>query len=129
MNAQSHRTAIDQAMAVLDAHFTALNAHDEVALSATLHFPHYRLASDRLQTWPDPSQYLTDFYARTTDDWHHSILDSRDIIAAGPNKVHLNVKFTRYRKDGSPIGEYQSLWVVTCINGRWAAQLRSSFAN
>ena len=128
MHAQPYRTAIDQAMAVLDAHFAALNARDEAALHATLHFPHYRLASGRLQTWHDASRYLADFYARVPDDWHHSVLDSRDVIAAGPDKVHLNVKFTRYREDGSPIGEHWSLWVVACINGRWAAQLRSSFA-
>lgn len=128
MNAHPHQTAIDHAMAVLDAHFTALNARDEAALSKTLHFPHYRLASGRLQTWPDPSRYLNDFYARTTDDWHHSVLDSREVIAAGFDKVHLSVKFTRCRNDGSPIGQYRSLWVVSCLNGRWAAQLRSSFA-
>jgi hypothetical protein len=28
----------------------------------------------------------------------------------------------------SAIGRYRSLWVVAKIDGRWAAQLRSSFA-
>ena len=37
--------AVAAAMAVLDDHFAALNARDEAALVATLHFPHYRLSS------------------------------------------------------------------------------------
>ena len=68
MNGQPYQTAIDQAMAVLDSHFKALNAKDESALIDTLHFPHYRLASGRLQTWPDSSPYLSDFYARVPED-------------------------------------------------------------
>jgi hypothetical protein len=33
---------------VLDRFMTALNARDEPALLATLHFPHYRLAGGRM---------------------------------------------------------------------------------
>lgn len=124
-----HQTAIDAAMAVLEAHFEALNARDEAAINATLHFPHYRLSRGRLQTWAGPGSYLADFRARTTDDWHHSTLDRRDVVAAGFDKVHVNVQFTRWREDDSVIGEYRSLWVVSSLDGRWAAQLRSSFAD
>jgi hypothetical protein len=42
--------------------------------------------------------------------------------------VHLDVQFSRQRADGSLLGRYRSIWVVTCIDRRWAAQLRSSFA-
>jgi len=42
--------------------------------------------------------------------------------------VHLDVTFTRYRADGSALGQFRSLWVVARLGGRWAAQLRSSFA-
>jgi hypothetical protein len=87
------------------------------------------LSQGRLQTWEGPGTYLADFRARTTADWHHSSLDKHDVIAAGPDKVHLDVVFTRYREDNSVIGVYRSLWVISCLNGRWAAQLRSSFAD
>ncbi|MEM7403927.1 MAG: hypothetical protein AAF458_01480 [Pseudomonadota bacterium] len=125
---EEHAEAVAAAMAVLDAHMGALNARDADALNATLHFPHYRLASDRLKVWEDGDEYLADFRARTTDDWDHSEWDFRDVVAASATKVHLSVQFTRYRSDGSVIGHYRSLWVVTELNGRWAAQLRSSFA-
>ena len=52
------------ARAVMDAHFAALNARDETALAATLHFPHYRLSGGRLTTWDGPQSYFGDFLAR-----------------------------------------------------------------
>ena len=124
----AHDDAVAAAMGVLDAHMSALNARDEPALNATLHFPHYRLASGRLQTWDSPGEYLADFRKRATPDWDHSAWDYREVVAASDDKVHLSVQFTRYRADGSAIGAYRSIWVVSLVDGRWAAQLRSSFA-
>jgi len=49
-------------------------------------------------------------------------------VSAGPDKVHLDVQFTRYRAAGGVLGAYRSLWVVTKLGGVWAAQLRSSYA-
>jgi len=120
--------AVNAALAVMEAHITALNARDETALNATLHFPHYRLSGGKLKVWQQPGEYLADFRARTTSDWHHSRWDKLDVVEAGADKVHLNVQFTRYREDGPVIGVFRSLWVLSCLDGRWAAQLRSSFA-
>lgn len=117
-----------EAMAVLDRHMDALNARDPAGLAASLHFPHYRLSQGRLQTWEKPDSYLADFFARAGDGWDHSVWDFRHVIVASADKVHLNVQFTRYRADGSSMGAFRSLWVVAKIDGRWAAQLRSTFA-
>ena len=116
------------AIAVLDRHIAALNARDSDALVATLHFPHYRLAGSGMRIWDGTERYFADFRERAGGDWHHSAWDFRNLIAASPDKVHLDVQFTRYRADGSAIGSYRSIWVVTRLDGRWAAQLRSSFA-
>jgi len=53
----------------------ALNAGNEPALLATLHFPHYRLARGRMRVWDQPGAYLADFLARAGADWHHSEWD------------------------------------------------------
>ena len=121
--------AINAAMAVLDAHMTALNARDEAALIATLHFPHFRLTGGRVKVWERPDSYLKDFYARAGEGWHHSAWDFRNVIAAGPDKVHIDLQFTRYRGDNSSLGTFRSLWIVSKLDGRWAAQVRSSFAD
>jgi hypothetical protein len=120
--------AVTQARQVMNAHFAALNARDEAALAATLHFPHYRLSGGSLKTWPASDSYFSDFEARAGDGWHRSELDVVDVIAAESDKVHLDVRFTRYRADNSVMGKFRSLWVIAKLNGRWAAQLRSSFA-
>lgn len=120
--------AVAAAMAVLDAFMAGLNARDEAAVVATLHFPHYRLAGGRMQVWERPDSYLGDFYGRAGADWDHSAWDFRRVVAAGPEKVHLDVQFTRYRADGSVIGRFRSLWVAARLDGRWAVQMRSSFA-
>lgn len=125
-------TTLDHANAaargVMTAHFAALNARDEAALAATLHFPHHRLSGGRLKTWETPDAYFGDFLARAGDGWHHSVLDSVDVMASSPDKVHLDVRFTRYQADDTSLGSFRSLWVIADLENRWAAQLRSSFA-
>lgn len=116
------------ATAVLDRHFAALNAGDAAAVADTLHFPHYRLAGVRMQVWESPEHYLEDFRARAGVTWHHSAWNFRDAFAASADKVHVDVQFTRYCADGSVLGTYRSFWVISRIDGRWAAQMRSSFA-
>jgi hypothetical protein len=59
--------------------------------------------------------------ARTTWDY-------RDVIGAGPDKVHFRIQSTRYRADGTPIGSYRSLYIVTWLDGRWAIQGLSCWA-
>ena len=125
----SEDAAVEAARSVMDAHLVALNARDREALAATLHFPHYRLASGRMQVWETSERYLDDFFARAGDGWDHSRWDSIEVIAASPGKVHLDVRFTRFKADGEPLGQFRSLWVIAEQDGRWAAALRSSFAS
>ena len=106
----------------------ALNARDPDGLAATLHFPHYRLAGSAMKVWQTPATYLDDFYARAGAGWARSQWNRRDVIQAEAEKVHLAMEFTRFHADGSELGTFRSIWVITRIRDRWAAQLRSSFA-
>jgi hypothetical protein len=47
---------------------------------------------------------------------------------ASVDKVHLDVRFTRFRTDDSVLAQHRSLWVISELKNVWAAQLRSSFA-
>ena len=117
------------AIVVLDRFLAALNAGDTAALLATMHFPHYRLAGVTMRVWNEPDDsYLRGFYARAGEGWHHTEWDFRRVIAAGPEKVHLDVQFTRYRTDNTAIGRYRSLYIVSRRDDVWAIQARSSYA-
>lgn len=125
---ENNQVAIDAAMAVMAKHIAGLNARDNDAIAESLHFPHYRLASGRMQVWETKDSYLADFYARAGEGWSHSAWDSLDVLSAADDKVHLDVRFTRFDQTGEPLGHFRSLWVITRNDGRWAATLRSSFA-
>jgi hypothetical protein len=128
-HAEPDEIAVAAGLAVLDRFMAALNAQDEQALLATMHFPHYRLAGVEMRVWDQPDgSYLAGFFARAGDGWHHSLWDFRRVIVAGPEKVHFDMQFTRYRADSSVIGRYRSLWIVTKRAGVWAVAARSSFA-
>ena len=120
--------AENRAKAVMAAHIEALNAQNQEVLAATLHFPHYRLSGHRLAVWETPETYFADFRQRAEPDWHHSEWDALTVIASDPGKVHLDVKFSRFDAAGRRLGRYRSLWVITEIDGIWAAQFRSTFA-
>lgn len=119
---------IAEAHAVLDAHITALNARNETAIAATLHFPHFRLSGPSLKTWETPDSYFADFRARAGSDWSHSTFEDIRVVDAAADKVHFDLAVVRYDKNGQEIARFRSLWVITCEDGKWAAKFRSSFA-
>ena len=123
-----HDEAVKQALAVMDRHIEALNARDNDKLIATLHFPHYRLSGSDLKIWETPERYQSDFLKRAGADWSHSAFEDIEVTGTSENKVHLNAEIQRFRKDGSLLTRFRSLWVITCEHDVWAAKLRSTFA-
>ena len=124
-------TAEAEALQVLDAFMAAFNARDMDAWTATLHFPHVRIASGAARVDADAASYSAglDFerFSETTG-WHHSAWTSRNVVQSGADKVHVAVRFARYREDDSLIAEYASLYIVERRDGRWGVVARSSFA-
>ena len=120
--------AVCAAQAVLDAFMTAFNARDIPAFEETFNFPSVRLASQGLVILNKgdmkPERYTTGPLA----EWDHSAWDRREVIHAGPDKVHVDTRFTRYRKDGSVIGGFDSIYVITKEAGHWGVKIRSSYA-
>jgi hypothetical protein len=120
--------AVRAAQGVLDAFMTAFNARDIPAFEATFNFPSVRLASQGLVIINAGDMTSERFTTGALADWDHSAWDRREIIHAGPDKVHIDTRFTRYRKDGSVIGGFDSIYVVTRQDGHWGVKIRSSFA-
>lgn len=115
-------------MECLDDFLAAFNARDVAAFEATFNFPSVRLASNTL-TMIEPGHHRPGMFDRgALAEWDRSAWERREVIHAGPDKVHLDTRFTRYRADGSVIGGFDSIYVVTCENGHWGVKARSSFA-
>ncbi len=118
-----------EVMRLLDDYMNAWNRKDLDAWERTFHFPHYRLASGKMTVLDRPGlQDATRVWGSAGSDWHHSRWDRRRIIHSSPDKVHVDTKFTRCRADGSVIGSFDSLYILTKEDGRWGVKMRSSFA-
>jgi hypothetical protein len=118
------------ALEAVDAYMRAFNARDVAGTDAALHFPHVRFASGKVRVLEAAGSMPADFFDRFSQEqgWACSRWDYRRAVQSGSDKVHFAVQFTRYRFDGSVIGRYPSLWIVTQRNGRWGIEARSSFA-
>ena len=120
--------AIAGATRCLDAFMTAFNARDVKAFEATFNLPSVRLASNKMVIIEAGYHQPGMFERGPLAEWDHSAWERREVIHAGPDKVHFDTRFTRYRKDGSVIGGFDSIYVVTCENGHWGVKARSSYA-
>jgi hypothetical protein len=124
----SHQSSIDAAQKVLDEFMAAFNARDIPAFEKTFNFPSVRLASNTLVTLKQGDMKPERFTTGALAEWDHSAWERRAVIHAGADKVHIDTRFTRYRKDGSVIGGFDSIYVITNESGHWGVKARSSFA-
>ena len=128
VNHDYEENAVNAAIAFMD----AFNACDVDALRDTLNFPHPRMGAKgnlNIMTGPEESIKKEGFiWLRDKFGWNHSCWDYRRVFKSSEMKVHLDVQFSRYREDGSKIGEFPSFWVMTNQDGHWGIQMRSSFA-
>jgi hypothetical protein len=119
----------EQARGAVEMFFEGFNAEDDGRMREALNFPHVRLASGSVRVIAAPESFVTPFDAlKRAEGWHHSTLDSAEVIHDGADKVHFDVRFSRYHEDGERYAVHQAVWVVTRINGHWGIQARSSFA-
>ena len=122
--------AIDNAMSALDMFMEAFNSRDMKAWAATLNYPHVRFASEAVSVWANAEEFergaTFDRLPRT--GWDHSSWLARDVSLVSPGKVHVNTVFQRFNDKNEPIGTYESLYIVTLVDGHWGTQARSSLA-
>lgn len=120
--------ASSEVIAVIEAYMAAINRRDLHGVRATLHFPHVLLSQATVTHYPTAADFsFAAFDARTAGQgWSHSTWDSHGVLMSAPDKVHLDIGFTRWRADGSTIGTYHALYIVVRFDGRWGIQARSS---
>jgi hypothetical protein len=123
-----HVDEIAAAMRCLDDFMAAFNARDLEALDATFNFPSVRLASNTLTLIQAGHHTSAMFEAGALRGWSHSAWERREVIHAGPEKVHFDTRFIRYDEGGEVMGGFDSIYVVTREAGHWGIKARSSFA-
>jgi hypothetical protein len=119
---------IAAAIRCLDDFMAAFNARDLEAFEATFNFPSVRLASNTLTLIERGHHKPAMFGTGALAEWDHSAWERREVIHSGADKVHFDTHFTRYRADGSVIGGFDSIYVVTREGGHWGIKARSSYA-
>ncbi|MHA2283601.1 MAG: hypothetical protein ACXAC5_22395 [Promethearchaeota archaeon] len=122
----------EKAVNVAIAYMDAFNKRDSSKCDESLNFPHVRLGMENqeIRITEIPPQAPPNFFEWFVNiyKWNHSCWDYRNVIQSNPNKVHLAIQFSRYRSDGTKIGIFPSLWVITNQDGHWGIKIRSSFA-
>jgi len=128
VNSEAEEAAVNTAIAYQD----AFNEADAKKTDSFLNFPHARVGANlQLVVAEKPGDTLQpDFFERfrTVYGWNHSCWDSRTVLQSNDKKVHLMVTFSRYRRDGTKIGTFPSMWVITKQDGHWGIKMRSSYA-
>ena len=109
----------------------AFNNRDADAMVAEMHFPHMRLAGTEFQTWVTSEDFRAPQDSMTKmlreEGWHTTISKTVEVVQAGPEKVHLALRQSRQRADGTEYNGFDTLWIFTKKEGRWGVQFRSSF--
>jgi len=126
----AHKSAVAAAQQTLDRFMVAFNRRDMSAWAQTLNYPHVRFASGGVTVWATVAEFVArePFAQLQATGWDHSHWQARDVVLASPAKVHLATKFQRYNAANEVIGTYESLYIVTKVNGAWGIQARSSLA-
>ena len=122
--------AITSAMQALDEFMQHFNSRDMTAWAGTLNYPHVRFASGTVTVWDSAEEFAEGrtFERLPRTGWDHSAWLSREVSLASPGKVHINTVFERYDSNNESIGTFQSLYIVTLVDGHWGTQARSSLA-
>ena len=118
-------------MGVLDEFMAAFNARDDEAMCRTFHYPHVRFASGAVRIYETYEDCVEQFdFARFAErfGWDHSEWDSRTVVQATTDKVHVTVIFSRYNADDGLIAQFDSLYIVTRVDGLWGIRSWSSYA-
>ena len=122
--------AVAGAMEAMDAFMLGFNARDSQAWAASLNYPHVRFASGTVTVWDSAEEFSQTlaFESLPASGWDHSHWLTRDVVLVSSAKVHIATVFQRFNSDNEVLFTYESLYIVTKVDGHWGTQARSSLA-
>jgi hypothetical protein len=106
------------------------NKRDKVICTKYLHFPHIRLWDNKFSVFSE-EDFLEGFDNQTekliNEGWDHTVTLFIKPIQSDQNKVHLLLTQSRRDKNDKEYHRFETLWILTKIEGKWGIQFRSSF--
>jgi hypothetical protein len=120
--------AYQPALDVTDKFMATFNSKDAQQWATTFSFPSVRLASGKTVVLNSAADLENAFTNLAATGWDHSAWAARRVVQCEATKAHLLTTFVRYKKDGSELSRFDSLYIVELRNGKWGITGRSSFA-
>ena len=105
----------------------AWNSHDPQTLAASVHYPHVRIADNRVEVWRSAEEYLAGPEPGRQRTWYQTRLDQSTVAQTTSNGVNLTVHFSRLGRDGQVISSDEGVFLVAMRDGVWKLQARSTF--
>jgi len=119
---ERNRTA---ATTALTEFMKAWNSHDVKAVTATIHYPHVRLADNILEVWPTADAFATGTELPRQRTWFQTRIDQSRVVQVGPNGVNIIASISRLDRSGRLMSADEGLFLVTLRDGVWKVQARS----
>ena len=142
------------AIAAVERYLAAFNARDEEAMVAALHFPHVRVGVGRATVRGSAAEYMEGWHPtarrralglrrwRRGDappgfdfdafaerlGWERSEADSMEAVQVGAKGVNVAVRITRYGEGDVTIHTFDTIYLVTEEDGKWAIRAGSGIA-
>ena len=119
------------AVAAVEAYLDAVNRRDAQAFAATMHYPHYRVTrAGQVQAWEEAREVASTmtFDRLASTGWVRTAAHNVNPVQVSADAVNVALELLRYNAAGEQIARFDTLYLVTREDGRWAFKGRSSFA-
>ncbi|MCY4601682.1 MAG: hypothetical protein OXF27_17390 [Acidobacteria bacterium] len=119
------------AVAAVEAYLDAVNRRDAQAFAATMHYPHYRITrAGQVQAWEGAREVASTmtFDRLASTGWVRTAAHNVNPVLVSADAVNVALELLRYNAAGEQIARFDTLYLVTREDGRWAFKGRSSFA-
>lgn len=126
-----HKANEAGAVAAVERYLEAFNDRDEAAMTAALVFPHVRVGRGGVRVWESAAEYRDGFdfdaFAERLG-WERSEADSMEAIQVGARGVNVAVRITRYGAGGARIHSFDTIYLVTELDGQWGIRAGAGIA-
>ena len=126
-----HKANEAAAVVAVERYLQAFNDRDEAAMTAALVFPHVRVGRGGVRVWESAAEYMDGFdfgaFAERLG-WERSEADSMEAIQVGARGVNVAVRITRYGVGGTRIHSFDTIYLVTEMDGQWGIRAGASVA-